>query len=145
MDQNLGIGRLANYQSSQADTAACAADISWGAAVQLDANGKAIPFAANGVFYGVALANHFDYNDDNFITDKVGLYKTNDAVSVLRKGTIVVHVEEDVKLGDAAVADNATANFRPSTTATVGISPVIGTFKSTTAAGGLAELQINLP
>jgi len=66
-------------------------------------------------------------------------------VSFLRRGRIWVEVVEDVTKGNQAVADNATGDFRPSSTATTGISGVVGVFKTSAVAGDLAQLEINLP
>ncbi|EHU8535100.1 hypothetical protein KZR37_002862 [Listeria monocytogenes] len=140
MMPELGLGKIASYQRSQVDSAAVKTDIRFGQAVQV-LDDEASPVTTND-FYGVAVAKNYvaEYSDN-----KVGIYKPSEAVPVLRQGTITVIVDEDVKSGEKAVVNTDTANFLPSTTALTTKTDVVGVFKSTTAASGLAKLEINLP
>lgn len=142
MSPDLGRGRVASYQDHRGDTGSATGKIEWGKAVQYNAQNpnKVETYDGSGDFVGIAIANH--YSDDY---DSVGAYEANDAVSFLRRGIIVVEVLEDVLKGEKAVIDNATGKFRPSDTATPGKSGVIGVFKSTASANGLAQVEINLP
>lgn len=137
---DLGLGKVASYQGTRIDSAAVVEEIKFGSAVQvLDDEAKPL---SDGDFYGVAVAkNHVPEYSDN----KIGIYGAKEAVPVLRLGTITVLVDEDVKSGEKAVANTATANFLPSSTAKATKTEVIGIFKSTTPQGGLAKLEINLP
>lgn len=147
MQEPTGKGRVALYPEHRADTLAAGGIIEWGTAVQYDATNKNKGVVYNGgKFVGVAIANHYaDYRVDNINDALVGQYVPKDAVSVLRKGVIWVEVLEDVEKGDAAVADNATGNFRPGGSDEETVSGVIGEFKTSAVAGGLAQLEINLP
>ncbi|WP_240415019.1 structural cement protein Gp24 [Paenibacillus periandrae] len=139
-----GKGTLALYPEHHADTVAASATIPWGKAVQYTATNKnkGEVYAGTRKVIGVAMANHYaEYRT----TTTVGEYVVGDAVSALRKGCIWVEVLEDVVKGDLAVADNTTGNFRPSTTGTATISAIVGEFKSSALANGLAILELNLP
>lgn len=144
MSSNLGLGKIASYQSHQADTLAAAGDINFGAAVQIasDDPDKGKAYDGSGDFYGIAIAKHFV---PSFEGDKIGKYEQYDAVPVLRQGIITVKVEEDVIKGEQAVIDKTTANFRPKGTSTSTVSDVVGVFKTSASGGGLAQLEINLP
>ncbi|EMS6209708.1 hypothetical protein WII02_000038 [Listeria monocytogenes] len=140
MMPELGLGKIASYQRSQVDSAAVKENIRFGQAVQV-LDDEASPLST-GNFYGVAVAK----NDvPEYSSKKEGIYKPSEAVPVLRQGTITVIVDEDVKSGEKAVVNTATANFLPSTTALTTKTDAVGVFKSTTAADGLAKLEINLP
>lgn len=147
MQEPTGKGRVALYPEHRADTLAAAEAIGWGRAVQYNAaNKNRADLYDGGKVVGIAIANHYaEYRSANVNNDIVGEYAANEAVSVLRKGVIWVQVLEDVEKGEDAVADNATGDFRPSDTATVGKSAVIGVFKTSAVANGLAQLEINLP
>ena len=138
-----GIGKLANYQDTQADTAAVGTtSVKFGQAVQVDED-VAGPLTAGGNLFGVAIAK--DYVAEITAGAKTGTYKQYEALPVLRKGTIWVEVDEDVKSGQAALANTATGNFLPGTTAIETKTEKIGSFQSTAIAGDVAMLQINLP
>lgn len=148
MPQELGKGKVASYHDHRADTGAAAEDIDWGVAVQLNATNpnKVETYDGTGKFQGVAIANHYAETRLANVSDSVnGKYSAGDAVSYLRRGIIFVEVLEDVVKGDEAVIDNATGNFRPADTTVTEKSGVIGVFKSSAAANGLAQLEINLP
>lgn len=136
-------GKIANYQDYSALTKAGAALIPYGAAVQLGADRKTVVKFTGGSFEGIALAQpiHDWVNDAD---DQH--YKAESPVAVVTKGVIWVEVEEDVLPGDAAVIDNTTSNFRPSTTATATVTALASArFRSAAVAGDLAQLEINLP
>ncbi|WP_426447577.1 structural cement protein Gp24 [Paenibacillus sp. S-38] len=148
MPEAIGKGRIAQYPEHRADTLGANGVIGWGRAVQHTATNKNRGEVYNGTskVVGIAIANHYgEYRVTNLHNEITGQYENNDAASVLRKGVIWVQVLEDVVKGDLAVADNATGDFRPSTTATAGKSAVIGEFKSSATANGLAQLEVNLP
>ncbi|MFB6475766.1 hypothetical protein ACFCW7_23180 [Paenibacillus glucanolyticus] len=148
MPEVSGKGRIAQYPEQRADTLAAAGAIGWGRAVQYAATNKNRGEVYNGSrkVVGIAIANHYaEYRSSNINNSITGEYVANDAVSVLRKGIIWVEVLEDVEKGEPAVADNATGDFRPSDTSTTDKSDVVGVFKSSASAGGLAQLEINLP
>lgn len=149
MSSELGLGRTAAIHGLRTESAPAAGNINWGAAVQRDTTNanKIAQYDGTGALYGVAIASmfgEFRETDVSNFPDNIG-YVVNDAVSILRRGRIFVLVLEDVQIGQQAVADKTTGNFRPSGTATSTVSGVIGEFKTTTAAGHLAELEINLP
>lgn len=148
MAEELGKGKVASYHDFRADSGAAAEDIDWGVAVQYNAvnPNKVEVYDGTGKFKGIAIANHYaEYRLASVADDVDGHYVTNDAVSFLRRGAIFVEVLEDVIKGEDAVIDNATGNFRPSDTVTVEKSAVIGVFKTSASANGLAQVEINLP
>ena len=139
MKAELGIGKLANYQGTQADSKVIGTDeVSFGQGVEVSEH-IAKPYAG-GVFFGVALAKNYvdeiSFNKD----EKVGIYRKSEMVPVLRKGSVWVKVDNDVKEGEQAKVTTA-GNFDVAATG----DTVIGSFQSTAAKGGLAILQINLP
>lgn len=137
-----GLGKLANYQSTQADSKGVGETaVKFGQAVQVS-NGAAAPLT-DGDFFGVVIAKNFV--PEITAGEKVGSYKKGEAAPVLRKGSIWVTADEDVTEGQKAAANKATGNFLPSTSATATKTEAIGTFQSTALAGGVAILQINLP
>ncbi|MBC1722257.1 structural cement protein Gp24 [Listeria seeligeri] len=140
MNIDIGIGKLANYQDTQADSAVVDGAIPFGSAVQV-IDGTATLLTEN-KFYGVAIAKEFV---PELTGEKVGNYFSKEMVPVLRRGTICVLVEEDVLSGEKAVVNTATGTFLPSTTATSTRTDIVGVFKTTAQAGGLAHLEINLP
>ncbi|EUJ44050.1 structural cement protein Gp24 [Listeria fleischmannii] len=137
---DIGLGKIASYQRYQADSAAVIEKIKFGQAVEVSED-EAKPLS-NGDFYGVAIAKNYVPEYD---AEKIGEYNVNEAVPVMRQGTIVVICDEDVKSGEKAVANTATGNFLPSTTALTTKTDVIGTFKSTAQKDGLVKLEINMP
>ncbi|AFC32144.1 hypothetical protein PM3016_5444 [Paenibacillus mucilaginosus 3016] len=148
MQEPTGKGRVALYPEHRADTVGAAGVVPWGKAVSYTATNQNRGEVYTGArkVAGVAIANHYAENRvTNINNEIVGQYETNDAASILRKGVIWVQVLEDVVKGDLAVADNATGDFRPSTTATTGKSGVLGEFKTSALANGLAQLELNLP
>ncbi|MBA3926547.1 structural cement protein Gp24 [Listeria rustica] len=140
MDPNIGIGKLANYQNTQADSAVVEGTIPFGSAVQFsDGVAKVL---SDKDFYGVALAKEYV---QELYGDKIGNYEEKEMVAVVRRGVICVHVEEDVVDGDKAAANKATGTFLPATSPVSTKTEAIGRFKTTAQAGGLAHLEINLP
>ncbi|MBC2077674.1 hypothetical protein HCA99_00440 [Listeria booriae] len=140
MDPNIGIGKLANYQNTQADSALVEGTIPFGSAVQFsDGVAKVL---SDKDFYGVALAKEYvpELNGD-----KIGTYIDKEMVPVVRRGVICVRVEDDVVNGEKAAANKATGNFLPASPPTSTKTEAIGRFKTTAQAGGLAHLEINLP
>lgn len=137
MDPELGIGKLANYQSTQADTKVSAEKIPFGSPVEASEN--TVKVLAEGAFFGVAIAENYakEITYDN--AEKVGEYHVNKPVAVLRKGSIWVKATEDVKESEPAAA--VAGGFAKATTA----EETIGVFQSTAQADGLVMLQINLP
>lgn len=143
MAPELGIGKLANYQNTQADSKAVGTNsIKFGQAVQVTES-IAAP-CTTGNFFGVALAKNYvdeiNFNDDS----KTGLYRQGEMVAVLRKGSIWVQVDEDVKEGELASV-KPTGNFSVASTAEDSTDKPIGIFQTSAQADGLAILQINLP
>ena len=143
MAPELGIGKLANYQNTQADSKAVGTNsIKFGQAVQVTES-IAAPYTT-GNFFGVALAKNYvdeiKFNDDK----KTGEYRQGEMVAVLRKGSIWVQVDEDVKEGEYASV-KATGNFGSVSTAEDSTDKPIGIFQTSAQAGSLAILQINLP
>lgn len=149
MDPVLAKGHVSRYAEQHADTFAAGGAIEWGVAVQPSAANPdiAVRYDGTGKFAGIAIAQPYgEYRvADVSQALPVGGYVQYDALSALRKGTIVVQVLENVTRGQDAVIDNATANFRPAGTATTAVSGVVGTFRKGATANGLAELTINLP
>lgn len=136
-------GKLANYQDYSAETKGAAAAIAYGIAVQLGGDRETVVPFAGGTFEGVALAQE-PHDWVNNANDQS--YPVNSPVAVVTKGVLWVEVEEDVLTGDTPVVDNTTGNFRPSTTATATVTALPSAkFRSSAAAGGLAQLEINLP
>lgn len=137
MDPELGIGKLANYQSTQADTKVSTEKIPFGSPVEATEN--TVKVLADGTFFGVAIAENYakEITYDN--VEKVGEYPVNKPVAVLRKGSIWVKAVEDVKESEPATA--TADGFKKATTA----EETIGVFQSTAQADGLVMLQINLP
>lgn len=132
-----GIGKLANYQDVQTDSRVAGVKVvRFGQAVQSNEN-VAEPFDT-GAFFGVAIAKN--YVDEITSGDKSGAYKRHEMIPVLRKGTIWVQVDEDVKIGEFAKV-NATGNFGLATDR----ASSVGIYQSTAHQDGLAMLQINLP
>ncbi|WP_406944493.1 hypothetical protein ACJA3J_15075 [Halobacillus sp. SY10] len=144
MPEAQGKGKLANYQDYSAETKAAAEDIPYGVAVQLGTDRETVSVFAGGSPVGIALAQEpNDWQDPNANNQ---LYKAQMPVAIVRKGPIWVEVEEDVNIGDKAVADNSTGNFRPEGTATSNIVAFpTAVFKTAALAGELAQLEINLP
>lgn len=143
MDAVGGLGKIANYQNVEVNTTACGdKEVGFGKAIYAEEDIAQV-LEASKDFFGVALARN--YVPEITAGEKVGTYKQGDAVPALRKGTIWVLVDEDVKSGNKAVANTATGNFLPSSTSETTKTDVIGTFLSTAMADGLAMLQINLP
>lgn len=148
MDPELGLGRVAAMHGIRTESAAAAGDISWGAALQLNADdpNKVEPYAGGKPFYGIAIESMFGEFRETDVSQFPDVhYVAQDAVSILRRGRIWVLVLEDVTKGQGAKVDNATANFRPETTAVVEVSAVVGVFKGNALANHLAEVEINLP
>ena len=139
MQPELGIGKLANYQGTQSDSKVIGTDkVLFGQGVEVVEN-VAKPYST-GVFFGVSIAKNFVDEikfDDN---TKVGEFRKGEMVAVLRKGSIWVKVDNDVKEGEQAKVV-ATGNFDVAATG----DAVIGIFQSTAQRDGLAVLQINLP
>ncbi|WP_088005611.1 structural cement protein Gp24 [Indiicoccus explosivorum] len=136
-------GKLANYQPYSAITKGAAAAIAFGVAVQLGADQETVVPFAGGAPAGISLAQE-PHDWVNNAADQN--YPVNSPVAVVTKGVIWVEVIEDVLAGDTPVVDNATGNFRPNTTAITTVTALPGArFHSAAAAGGLAQLEINLP
>lgn len=141
MDPNIGIGKLANYQDTQADSALASEIIAFGSPVQFS-DGVAKKLTKEGDLYGIAIAKEFV---PDISVEKVGNYLPKEMVPVLRRGTICVAVSEDVVSGEKAVVDIDLGQFTSSGTAKENKSEVIGVFKTTAQADGLAHVEINLP
>lgn len=136
MQPELGLGKLANYQNTQADTKVAGESIPFGSPVE--ATGGEVKAFATGTFFGIALADNFVKEIGYDGADKVGEYPKSKPVPILRKGSIWIKVTEDVEESEPAAA--TTGGFKVGTT-----GDTIGIFQSTAQAGGLAILQINLP
>ncbi|MFX3616231.1 MAG: hypothetical protein ACE3JK_01705 [Sporolactobacillus sp.] len=148
MDPELGLGRVAAMHGIRTESAAAAAAINWGAALQLNADdpNKIEPFAGGKPFYGIAIESMFgEFRETDVSEFPTANYVAQDAVSILRRGRIWVLVLEDVIRGQGAKVDNVTANFRPETTVVAEVSTVVGVFKNNALANHLAEVEINLP
>jgi len=131
-----GIGKLANYQGTQADTLVAAEKIPYGAPIQAT-EGEARVYSDS--FFGVAIADNVAKEIAYDGADKVGEYAAFKPVAVLRKGSIWVKVTADVKQNEAAAA--TATGFKP-----VGEDETaVGVFQTSAQANGLAVLQINLP
>ncbi|MCU2207832.1 structural cement protein Gp24 [Enterococcus faecalis] len=147
MKPELGVGKLANYQDVQADSLVVGAGgLGFGVGVQVKED--VATTYQDGQFYGVTYAKNYVEEIPFGDVEKVGIYKEHEMVPILRKGSIWVKVNEDVLAGENAkvVAEGgfAKATISADPTATPS-DTVIGTFKTTASAGGLAILQINLP
>ncbi|MFL2133015.1 hypothetical protein [Desemzia sp. FAM 23990] len=143
MEAPAALGKIANYQSVEANTTACGAEeIVFGKAVYAEEDVAQVMTTGKD-FFGVVLAR--SYVKEITAGDKAGVYVKGDAVPVIRKGTIWVQVDEDVISNQKAVVNTATGNFLPANTALESKTEVVGTFMSTAMADGLAMLQINLP
>lgn len=132
-----GVGKLANYQSTQADTLVAGAAIPYGAPVSA-VDGVASVFTTGDLF-GVAIAQEYAKEIPYGDGEKVGEYPKSKPVPVLRKGSIWVKVSDDVVQNEKATVD--ASGFKKAVAEEV----VVGVFQSTASANGLAILQINLP
>ncbi|TYV98575.1 hypothetical protein FZ070_07375 [Listeria monocytogenes] len=140
MNADIGIGKLASYQDTQADSAVADGVIPFGYAVQV-IDGAAKLLTEN-KFYGVAIAKEFV---PELTGEKEGKYAAKEMIPVLRRGTICVMVEEDVLSGEKAVVNTTTGSFLPATTSKASKTDVVGVFKTSAQANGLVHLEINLP
>lgn len=141
MNPEIGLGKIANYQDVQADSASVGEALKFGAPVEF-ADGVAKKLTTKGNFYGVVIAKEFV---PELSGEKVGKYDEKEMVPVLRRGTICVQVAEDVVSGEKAVVDTTKGQFVPSDSTSTTISEVVGVFKTTAQAEGLAHVEINLP
>lgn len=132
-----GVGKLANYQSTQADTLVAGAAIPYGSPVSA-VDGVASVFTTGDLF-GVIIAQEYAKEIPYGDGEKVGEYPKSKPVPVLRKGSIWVKVSDDVVQNEKATV-NASGFKKAAPEETV-----IGVFQSTASANGLAILQINLP
>lgn len=141
MNPEVGLGKIASYQDVQADSALVGEELPFGAPVEFS-DGVAKKLTASGDFYGITIAK--EYVPELF-GDKDGKYDEKEMVPVLRRGTICVQVAEDVVSGEKAVVDTTKGQFVPSDSTSTTISAVVGVFKTTAQAEGLAHVEINLP
>ena len=120
--------------------------IPFGVGVQLGTDAATqVKKYAGGTFWGVAVRDETISGLDgsgNVIT--FPYYPDGHAVSVLRKGPIVVEVEGAVAVGDPVYCNDTTANFQKTNT---GAHEVVGAKFITAAAkdGDLAVIELNLP
>lgn len=139
MQPELGLGKIANIQTTQADSKIAAATVGYGRGVEV-IEGEVQEFGT-GRFFGIAIAREFvDEIDFNATNEKIGQFQPGEPIAVLRKGSIWIEVANDVKEGEAAKVVTG-GKFDKAGTNDAGI----GVFQSTAQAGGLAILQINLP
>lgn len=132
-----GVGKLANYQSTQADTLVAGAAIPYGSPVSA-VDGVASVFTTGDLF-GVVIAQEYAKEIPYGDGEKVGEYPKSKPVPVLRKGSIWVKVSDDVVQNEKATVN--ASGFKKAVAEEV----VVGVFQSTASANGLAILQINLP
>lgn len=132
-----GVGKLANYQSTQADTLVAGAAIPYGSPVSA-VDGVASVFTTGDLF-GVVIAQEYAKEIPYGDGEKVGEYPKGKPVPVLRKGSIWVKVSDDVVQNEKATVN--ASGFKKAVAEEV----VVGVFQSTASANGLAILQINLP
>jgi len=124
-------------------------DIAFGCGVCLgtDKETQVKLFASGCVFWGVAVYDptkgYVPDGSGNMVTER--RYHDGDAVSVLRRGPIVVEVEEEVEAGDPVYVSHTTGNFYKQ--AGAGQTLVAGAKFNTSASGDgeLAEIELNLP
>lgn len=121
--------------------------VSFGVGVQLGADpATQVKKFVGGTFWGVAVRDETIAGLDGSGNVVVfAYYPDGHAVSVLRKGPIVVEVEEAVAAGDPVYCSNTTGNFYKQ--AGGGQTLVSGAQFLTAAAadGDLAEIELNLP
>ncbi|RAS75237.1 structural cement protein Gp24 [Priestia endophytica] len=143
MDEATSKGKLANYQDYSADTKAAAEVIPFGVMTELTGDGKTVKVFEGGKPYGIAMAQEVH----DWVTQADDQkYKTKSPVSVARKGVLWVEALEDVSMTDGVVVDPTTGNFRPADTTTTGVVALpSAAFKTNAKAGGLVQLEINLP
>jgi len=126
---------------------AAEATIPFGVGVQLGADpATQVKQFVGGTFHGVAVRDETISGLDGSGNVVVfAYYPTGHAISVLRKGPIVVEVEEQVAVGDPVYCSNTTGNFYKQ--AGGGQTLVNGAVFLTAAAadGDLAEIELNLP
>lgn len=95
-----GIGKLANLQSVQADTLYASEEIPYGSPIAAT-EGMASVYATEN-FHGVAIADNFAKEIPYDNGEKEGAYPAHKPVAVLRKGSIWVKVDDDVKENEKA-------------------------------------------
>lgn len=137
MQAELGRGKLANYQNTQADTRIAAEKISYGAPVEALENKVSV--LSDGKFFGVAIAENFTAEIPYDNGEKIGEYQINQPISVLRKGSVWVNAVEDVKESEPAAA--TAEGFKKASED----DEIVGIFQTTAQENNLVILQINLP
>jgi len=125
---------------------AAEATIPFGVGVQLGADpATQVKQFVGGTFHGVAVRDETISGLDGSGNVVVfAYYPTGHAVSVLRKGPIVVEVEDQVTVGAAVYCNTTTGNFQKGAG---GGTLIAGAVFLTAAAadGDLAEIELNLP
>ena len=119
--------------------------IPFGVGVQLGTAATQVKKYAGGTFWGVAVRDEAITGlDGSGNVVALPYYPDGYPVSVLRKGPIVVEVEEAVAVGDPVYCNDTTANFQKSATGAHEVPGAV--FKTAAAADGdLAIIELNLP
>lgn len=127
---------------------AAEAAIAFGVGVQLGSTpADQVKTYAGGTFFGIAVYDP----TKGYAVDASGnvtvsrTYLQYDPVSVLRRGRIVVEVEEAVAAADPVYCDSTTGNFWKSAGAGRVLVSGAQFLKAATGDGELAELELNLP
>ncbi len=119
--------------------------VPFGVGVQLGTAATQVKKFAGGTFWGVAVRDETITGLDGSGNVVVfSYYPDGHAVSVLRKGSVVIEVEGAVTVGAAVYCNDTTGNFQA---ASSGGTLVSGAQFVTAAAadGDLAEIELNLP
>lgn len=140
-------GELVDARSCLVESAVCEdTTLQFGLAVVAGAdpiNGVKVPASSSDVFRGIAAHQHKEQSYP--FTTSNAAYAVNDMVNVLRKGKIFGVASKAVSANSAAyiVASGADAGkFTDSNSSTIATG---GYFRSTIAAAGVVEIEINLP
>jgi hypothetical protein len=101
---------------------------------------------AGGTFWGVAVRDETIAGLDGSGNAVVfAYYPDGHAVSVLRKGPIVVEVEEAVAVGDPVYCSKTTGNFYKQAGSGQVLVPGATFLTAAETDGDLAEIELNLP
>lgn len=137
MPSQLGLGKVAGYQPTHADTVVAGEVINFGQAVTVK-DGAGVPATASDPVYGIVLAKNYlpDFTADSHATG--GTYAKGEPVPVLRQGVVSVLASVDVtQYANAAV--DANGDFAIATDAGIGV------FQNDASAGENVNVEINLP
>lgn len=139
MDEQLGLGHVADTSLYQAFSEPAESEIKYGSPVAYNADATAVK-TATGKDKVIGIARAVEGKKHSFETaDAEGKFVAKEAVTVMHAGSVVVSVSADVTKGQSAVVSGD--GFAPAGADATGI---IGTFRSNGKAGKTAVLHINL-